>query len=86
MQIYIKTITNKILLLDVELTDTHDSFRQKILEISPGFIETDYYHKGLERFCYYGILIDKKMTIGDYGISPLCTIHLIYTWSKFDKN
>jgi hypothetical protein len=81
MQIYIKTVSDKILLLDVESTDTHDSLRQKIIDISADFIDTSCHYKGLERFCYTGILIAKNMIIGDYNIPPLGTIHLIYTRS-----
>ena len=69
MQIFIKTLTGKILLLNVESSNNIQSIKNKIQELDgiPSKIQRLIHHKEL----------DNKKTLSDYNIQNESTLQLL---------
>ena len=69
--IFFKTLTGKIITLDVEPSDTIENVKKKIYEKEG--IKPDE-----QRFLFEGKYLENTKTIGDYNIKENYTIHLIF--------
>ena len=69
--IFFKTLTGKIITLDVEPSDTIENVKKKIYEKEG--IKPDE-----QRFLFEGKYLEDTKTIGDYNIKENYTIHLIF--------
>ena len=70
MQIYIKTLTGKTLVLDIDPCDTIENINNKIEEkegIPPAH----------QKLIFKGNLLNPERTLADYNIQKDSTLHLI---------
>ena len=70
MQIYVKTLTGKTIVLDIDPCDTIENINNKIEEkegIPPAH----------QKLIYKGSLLNPERTLADYNIQKNSTLHLM---------
>ena len=70
MQIYVKTLTGKTIVLDIDPCDTIENINNKINEKEG--IPQDH-----QKLIYKGTILNPERTLADYNIQKNSTLHLI---------
>lgn len=70
MQIFIRTLSGKTILLHVDIEDIIDIIKQKIQD-REGIIRSQ------QRLIFAGKQLDNFKTLGDYNIQRNCTLQLV---------
>lgn len=71
MQIFVRTLTQKTLSVEVEPSDTIKEVKAKIRKVEGC-------HPDKQRLIFGGKLLDDSSTVGDCKIKEAWTIHLVY--------
>ena len=75
MQIFVKTLTGKIIALQVEASDT-------IVEVKKKFEEKEDIIPERQKLIYAGSQLGDERTLSDYNIQNFSRLHVVYYWAS----
>ncbi len=78
-QIFVKTLSGKTSTINVELTDTVETLKEKIRE-------KDAIPTNEQRLIYGGKQLEDGRTLADYGLQKEATVHLVLRVRGGDSN